>query len=85
MSELGDDFREWREYKQHKRANNRDNSAALLTAKNIPFVSHNNGAHLIVASKIGVFDFWPGTGRWISRNTGSKGFGVKNLLAHIKE
>lgn len=41
--------------------------------------------HLIVhAEGPGLIDFWPGTGRWIVRNTKKRMFGVFNLLRYIK-
>ncbi len=65
-----------------KRANNRDNSADYLKERNIPFVSKNGGAHLIVEGTTCFIDYWPGTGRWNTRD-GVKGFGVRNLVKHI--
>ena len=75
----------WKDVKeagQKKRADNRESSAQYLQKYDIPFTSHNFGAHLIVEGKECFIDFWPGTGKWISRS-GKRGFGVKNLVAYI--
>ena len=80
MSELGEFYKGLRVVRQNKKAANRENSARLLDEAGIVFIPKNNGAHLIVEGKECYIDFWPGTGKWISRN-GVKGFGVRNLIA----
>lgn len=82
MSDMGEVFNSWKQHKQEKRANNREQSADYLQERGIPFVSKNGGAHLIVEGRTCFIDFWPGTGKWISRD-GTKGFGVRNLVEHI--
>lgn len=82
MSDMGDDFREMRQIQQIKRAYNRESSAKYLAARGIPFSVKNGGAHLIVDGKVGLIDFWPGTGRWYAR-CGQKGFGVRGLCEFI--
>lgn len=82
MSEIGDIFNGLRKIKQEKRASNREQSAQILKDKGIVFSSNNGGAHLIVEGKNCYIDFWPGTGKWNSRN-GDKGFGVRNLVIYI--
>lgn len=79
-----EDTEMWREVKkrgQEKRANNRDRSTEILVLAGIPFVSKNNGAHLIVAER---FDFWPGTGLWMERGKAQKHRGIRSLVARIK-
>lgn len=77
----------WRDVKaasQEKRARNREASAGFLAKNGIPFESHNYGAHLVVSYAGMVFDFWPGTGRFIKRGQPSvKGRGVNNLLRQL--
>ena len=75
----------WAAHKQAsatRRASNREASAHILQEAGIVFTTNNGGAHLIVEGKTCMIDFWPGTGRWNSRD-GTKGFGVRNLIAHI--
>lgn len=83
MSEIGETYEALRKIRQAKRADNRQQSADLLTNENIPFVAKNGGAHLIVEGRNCYIDFWPGTGKWITRN-GERGFGVRNLIKEIK-
>lgn len=82
MSEIGDDFNAIKKERQAKRADNRDQSADYLAQRSIPFTANNMGAHLIVEGRTGYIDFWPGTGRWNTRD-GHKGFGVRNLVNYI--
>jgi hypothetical protein len=82
MSELGETYKALKEHSQEKRASNREQSAQYLTNAGIPFTSNNHGAHLIVEGKDCFIDFWPGTGKWISRNK-ETGFGVRNLVNFI--
>ena len=83
MGDLGDYWRDVKPYIKEdsysRRKNNRKNSVELLKAKGIIFEIKNDGAHLIVTGTKGLIDFWPGTGKYITR-TGMKGRGVFNLL-----
>jgi len=83
MNDLGDSFREMRKGGQVKRAKNRGAGAEYLTVRNIPYVSKNNGAHLIVEGIDCFIDYWPGTGRWKTRK-GKTGFGVRWLVDYIE-
>ena len=83
MSDLGETFQALREMSQQKRAVNRKESVKLLTKRGIAFVVKNNGAHLIVKGRRADIDFWPGTGLWIERDTGTTGRGVQKLITFI--
>lgn len=64
-----------------RRANNRQSSPQVLADHGIAFETKNEGAHLIVTIGGKVVDFWPGTGKFITRGPNSKtGRGVFNLL-----
>lgn len=83
---MSDTSEMWAAHKQAsatRRASNREASARMLQAASIVYVTYNNGVHLIVEGKGCKIDFWPGTGKWISRE-GTKGRGVRNLIAHIR-
>jgi len=71
------------EYSKIKRKSNRNSGLKHLERELIPFEIKNNGVHLVVEGNKGFIDYWPGTGRWISRS-GIKGFGVRNLINAIK-
>lgn len=79
-SELGETFRAWDAMKKEKRAYNLAQSTELLKARNIPFVSKNNGIHLQLES----FDFWPSTGKFINRKTKKTGRGVFALIREVE-
>lgn len=84
MSDMGEIFNAMREASKEKRANNRDRSTEMLVIAGIPFVSKNNGAHLIVDGR---FDFWPGTGLWMERGGSvkrKKHRGIRSLISAIK-
>lgn len=80
MSDMGDDFRTWNESKKRKKQANLDHSTRRLTESRIKFDSHNGGVHLVVHCESGLVDFWPSTGRFISRNGLGSGRGIENLL-----
>ncbi|MBN3777409.1 hypothetical protein G3O06_07570 [Burkholderia sp. Ac-20345] len=70
---------------QVRRARNREQSNRLLRENGYDFDVRNGAAHLIVRTARGIVDFWPGTGKWITRFpvAGAKvaDRGVKNLIA----
>ncbi len=80
------DYDEMTERSKLKRASNRESSAGVLMDRGISFTAHNKGAHLIVEAVLcgAVFDFWPGTGKFIRRGNGETGRGVFNLIKKIK-
>jgi hypothetical protein len=85
MSEMAEVFNAWNKLKQEKRADNREQSTAMLTAVGIQFESKNAGAHLIVTASHLTIDFWPGTGLWQVRGYSSRKRGVRNLIKFCKE
>lgn len=85
MGDMGDDFNTWKKHKQEKRANNRDDSAAILSRAGIVFESKNIGAHLIVQAGAKTVDFWPGTGLWIVRGDPQKRRGVRQLVQYVEK
>ena len=83
MSDTIEDFRTLTQIGQAKRKRNRAFSPQMLTDEGISYEEKNGGAHLIVNHDGRTVDFWPGTGKWISRS-GGDGRGVKNLIALLK-
>lgn len=75
-------FEAMKDHSKQRRSNNREKCAEVLTAAGVMFEARNNGAHLIVEGNDCFIDYWPGTGRWKTRN-GEKGFGVRSLLRHL--
>jgi hypothetical protein len=75
VSELGETFREWKKYKQAKKADNFLSSIELLKKNGIQFTQLSS-THL----RIGDYDFWPSTGKWIHRPTKRHSRGVFRLL-----
>ena len=73
-------YRANRERSKLRRASNRDRSAKLLADHGVEFESKNDGAHLIVKHAGAVFDFWPGTGKFVLRGEQRYRCGVFNLL-----
>jgi len=80
-----DDFTMMRISGQEKRRQNRLSSPAFLTSLGILFREHKAGAHLVVTHGGRTVDFWPGTGKWIDRDTKWYGRGVRNLIKHLEE
>jgi hypothetical protein len=79
MSDLGDTFKAWREEKQEKRASNLASSLELLKARGHQFTVLSEH-HF----RIGDFDFWPSTGKYLNRTTKRFGRGVLGLLAKLE-
>lgn len=79
-----DNYRAATKASQKRRSKNREQSADYLKSREIPYTEHNAGAHLIVEGALGYIDFWPGTGKWKSRE-GKEGFGVRNLVKSIQQ
>ncbi len=69
---------------QSRAAQSREYAAKYLKDRDIPLSKHNAGAHLVVEGVKGYIDFWPGTGKWKSRE-GKEGFGVRNLVKSIQQ
>lgn len=78
-------WRDIKEARQQKRAENRESSQELLREAGVRFVSKNSEAHLIVTTDGGhAIDFWPGTGLWIMRGSTQRHRGVRKLIAFCK-
>ena len=84
MGDMGEVFNAMKESSKRRREANRNNAPLILTEAGIQFQERNHGAHLIVSGSKCLIDYWPGTGKWISRK-GINGRGVRSLIKHIKE
>lgn len=84
MSEMAEVWSDLREHSQRKKRSNLASSTALLNHNGIPFVSHNNGIHLVVTKGDKTIDYWPSTGLWWIRGTRNKRRGVKRLVSFMK-
>lgn len=67
---------------EERRAEHRKKAPMILTNAGVRYFVHNGGAHLVVEERI---DFWPGTGKWIDRESGRKGRGVFSLIKHVRK
>lgn len=85
MNSVGENFAEIKKQSQIKRLKNRIQTQKLLKNTGVKFTEHNNGAHLVITADEIVFDLWPGTGKYLNRNTKEYGRGVFNLLGEIDE
>lgn len=65
--------------REQKIINARDSRAALVAA-GIAWVEFNNGMHLRINNQ---YDFYPTTGLYIHCKNGSRGHGVKSLIAAV--
>lgn len=84
MGEAIEYFDALKQISKERRANNRESSAKVLTEHGVKFDSRNDGAHLIVSHNGKSVNFWPGTGKWISRHSSLVfGRGVFSLLKFL--
>lgn len=79
----GDDWKQYNLIGQEKRRANRKSSGTILSENNVPFDSHNGGAHLVVRLNNFVVDFWPGTGKYIVRGSNTYKRGIFRMLRDI--
>ncbi len=70
--------------KPSKSKRNRISSIRLLESRGIEYMTNNDGVHLIVTGNFGFIDFWPGTGKWKTRDNSMSVFGVFGLLEMIE-
>jgi hypothetical protein len=83
MSDMGDDFREHREYMRGVKDLRIQETLEILAAGDIhfdPYVS--DGAHLVFRHGHTILDLWPGSGKWFDRKTGTRGCRLENFLAY---
>lgn len=66
---------------QKKKALLRSEAIIMLSKFKIDFEIKNNGAHLIVIGRDTIIDFWPGTEKFIPRDTQRLGVGIKKVLS----
>lgn len=81
-SEVGEAFAAMKEAGKAKKRANLEASTTILEELNIPFESKNHGIHLVVTGKTELFDFWPSTGKFKSRQGNLNGRGIRNLLGY---
>jgi len=81
MSEVGEISAAVKDANKEKKRKNQESSTQILIDKGVKFESKNGGNHLVVTGKESIIDFWPSTGKFITRNGKLKsGRGVFNLL-----
>ncbi len=83
MSEMVEIFCAINEKRKSDRSKKRISAPELLTQNGIAFESKNFGAHLIVKAGDLTIDFWPGTEKWIYRNSNMKGHGTQTLIRKL--
>lgn len=79
MGDMGEMYRDWDEQKKEKKSSNKEYSTNKLISEGVDFESKNGGVHLIVTGKKCLIDYWPSTGKFITRD-GKNGRGINNLL-----
>lgn len=84
MSDIGDTFKALKEVNREKKQDNLAKSTSLLVERGVAFESHNGGVHLVVSGSKGLIDFWPSTGKYITRYSRKDGRGVHNLIKELE-
>lgn len=82
MSELGETFKAWKEYKKEKKRDNFKSSIEILKINSILF-EQKSPTHLRIQTGTGYFDFWPSTGKWIRYPDKYTSRGVFRLVRNI--
>ena len=82
-SDMGDDFREHREYMRGVKDARVDETLEILSHSGLHFSDNDAGRHLIFRYGKHTIDFWPTTGRWFDRHTGLRGRWIDKLLPYL--
>ena len=82
MSEDGEIWEKIRQDGIVKRWKNRDSSLQILEKKGIKYQTLNAD---VGHYRIGIFDFWPTTGKFINRRSGKSGRGVFHLITQVEK
>lgn len=80
MSEAHEIYDALKVCSQNARRESRDKAPRKLKSAGYRFDVKNNGAHIIIYGASVTVDFWPGTGKWISRNYPDRGRGMISLM-----
>ena len=83
MGDVGEDYKAFKEMKKKKKESNLIKSTQTLISMGIDFESKNDGLHLVVKSKNGIFDFYPSTGLYERRGVGQRR-GLSSLLREVQ-
>ena len=83
MSDVREDYKAWGAMKKKNKALNLEKSTQKLIRMGIDFESKNDGLHLIIKSKNGIFDFYPSTGLYTRRGVSHRR-GVESLIKEIQ-
>ncbi len=78
MSDIGEIFSFLKEENKKKKVLNHKNSIKILEGKGIYFTKLSEYHY-----RVGEYDFWPSTGKFLNRKTGTTGRGVFNLLKKL--
>jgi hypothetical protein len=72
MGDMIEMYQELRQADSLRRAEKRESAPDQLRAHGISFEERNLGAHIIINNDGRLVDYWPGTGKWISRAADKK-------------
>ena len=69
---------------KEKKEGNVDSSLAILNREDIEYVRHTR-YHYVVKGNLGNIDYWPSTGKYITRYGTTTGRGVFNLIKEVRK
>ena len=87
MGDIGDYWREHKEYVQTKKNNYRskaDGALAKLSNAGIDFRQLSHG-HYRISLTNDFIDYWPSTGKWRSKDGKATGYEVSSLIKEAKK
>lgn len=85
MSETTGMYRALHELNKQVKRKRTNDAPNKLAAAGLTFSDKNMGAHLIVSTGSGIVDFWPANEAWIPRGSGTRQYGIDELIAYAKE
>lgn len=84
MGDMGDVFRAMRDSRKEINRARFENIHANLSSIGFDYEIKNEGHHVIFTVGKVKFDFWPSTGKFMSRNNGKRGVGLNRLINIMK-
>ena len=79
MSDLGDTYSAMREHNKQKKVQNLKSTTEILDEAEIEYTVLSEHHY-----RIGEFELWPSTGKWVHRKSNKYGRGIFNLLKRLR-
>lgn len=80
MGDVSDMYKDIREVNKLEKRERTQAAPEKLRESGLVFEVKNGGSHVIVSTRDGKIDFWPGNELWIIRGTKKRQYGIDELI-----